>query len=155
MKIVPIKQNTHLKSVIEYIKNPDKTEQMLYVFGFMCSPETATDDFQVIFDKAMKKGNNYAHHLTIGFSPEDEVNSEIAAEIAQEVMKRMYPNNQYVLAVHTDREHLHCHIIVNAVDFKEYKKIHSNIHTLHELREICNSLCREQGLSVIEQENGY
>ena len=55
VKIVPIKQNTHLKSVIEYIKNPDKTEQMLYVFGFMCSPETATDDFQVIFGKAMKK----------------------------------------------------------------------------------------------------
>ncbi|MBQ6554859.1 MAG: relaxase/mobilization nuclease domain-containing protein, partial [Firmicutes bacterium] len=151
MKIVPIKQSTHLDSVINYIKNPDKTEQMLYVTGFMCSPDTVNDDFKPIFDKAMKKGNNLAHHIMIGFSPDDVIDQETAIEVAQELMKQMYPNNQYVLAIHNDREHLHCHIIVNAVDFKNYKKIHSNIHSLNEMRDICDNLCRERGLQVIDK----
>ncbi|MBQ9519612.1 MAG: relaxase/mobilization nuclease domain-containing protein [Firmicutes bacterium] len=93
MKIVPIKQSTHLESVINYIENPDKTEQMLYVTGYMCDTDATVSDFKVIFDKAMKKGNNLAHHLMIGFSPSDKIDQETALQIAEEVMRRMYPNN--------------------------------------------------------------
>ena len=153
VKIVPIKQNTHLNTVIEYIKNPDKTEQMLYVTGFMCNVDSVPEDFKVIFDKAIKKGNNLAHHIMIGFSPDDKIDQEMAIQIAEELMRQMYPNNQYILAVHNDREHLHCHIIVNAVDFKDYKKIHSNIYSLNQMRDICDELCRERGLSVIEKDS--
>ncbi len=153
MKIVPIKQSTHLESVINYIENPDKTEQMLYVTGYMCDTDATVNDFKVIFDKAMKKGNNLTHHLMLGFSPSDKIDQETALQIAEEVMRRMYPNNQYVLAVHNDREHMHCHSVINAVDFKDYKKIHSNIQSLYELREICNELCRERNLSVIEKDS--
>ena len=82
VKIAPVKQSNHLSTVINYIKNPDKTEQMLYVTGFMCSPDSVTEDFKVIFDKAMKKGNNLAHHLMVGFSPSDNIDQETAIEIA-------------------------------------------------------------------------
>ena len=95
VKIVPVKQSNHLSTVINYIKNPDKTEQMLYVTGFMCSPDSVTEDFKVIFDKAIKMGNNLAHHLMVGFSPSDNIDQETAIEIAEELMRRMYPNNQY------------------------------------------------------------
>ncbi|MBQ7266169.1 MAG: relaxase/mobilization nuclease domain-containing protein [Firmicutes bacterium] len=107
MKIVPIKQNTHLDTVLNNIENPDKTEKMLYVTGYMCSPETAVEDFKVVQAKAMKKGNNLAHHIMISFSTDDPIDQESAIEAAQELMKQMYPNNQYILAIHNDREQLH------------------------------------------------
>lgn len=67
-------------------------------------------------------------------------------------MEKIYPDNQYVLAIHSDREHLHGHIIVNAVDFVKYKKIHSNKQSLREMRDICDKMCKERGLSMIEKD---
>ena len=153
VKIVPIKQGTHLDAAVDYIKNPDKTEQLENVFAFMCCDDSVVEDFKEISGKAMKKGNNVAHHIIISFPPEDNVTPDIATEIGQQLMKEMYPNNQYILAIHTDREHTHCHILVNAVDYKNYKKIVSNKRSLDKMREICDRLCEEKGLSVIEKDS--
>ena len=65
-------------------------------------------------------------------------------------MRKMYPNYQYVLATHIDREFIHNHIIINAVDFTTFHKLHSNKKSLEELRKISDELCRENGLSVIQ-----
>ncbi len=151
-KIVPIKTGTHLEQAIRYILNPDKTEEMQYVYAFMCDTDTAAKDFKAIYDKAIHKGNNIAHQITVSFSPEDNITSEQALELCRKLMEHIYPNNQYVLAIHSDREHLHGHIIVNAVDFVKYKKIHSNKRSLREMRDICDKMCEELGLSVIEKE---
>ncbi|MBQ8940781.1 MAG: relaxase/mobilization nuclease domain-containing protein [Firmicutes bacterium] len=151
-KIVPIKTGTHLEQAIHYILNPDKTEEMLYVSTYMCDKDTAAEDFKTIYDKAIHKGNNVAHQITLSFSPEDKITPEQALDMGRELMEKIYPDNQYVLAIHNDREHLHAHIIVNAVDYVNYKKIHSNKQSLREMRDICDKMCKERGLSVIEKE---
>lgn len=98
----------------------------------------------------MKKGNNLAHHICISFSPEDNISPNRAMDISQEIMKRMYPQFQYVLACHIDKKHIHCHIIVNAVDYINFKKLHSNKESLTKMRNIGDELCRENSLSVID-----
>ena len=124
VRIKPIKTGTYLQASIDYIENPDKTEEMLYIASYMCDTRSAAKDFAEIYRCcAMHKGNNLAHHIIQSYSPEDNVTPEMALAIAQELMRRMYPNYQYVVAIHTDREHLHAHIIVNAVDFENYRKL--------------------------------
>ena len=150
MKIVPIKTGTHLPNVFEYVENPLKTHDNILVSSYMCSTENTLSDFESVRQFAMKKGNNVAHHIYQSFSPEDNVTPEMALMIGKELMKRMYPNHQYVIATHTDREHIHNHIIVNAVDFVRYKKINSNKESLNVLRTISNDICIENNLSVIE-----
>ena len=71
---------------------------------------------------AIKRGDNITHHLVQSFSPDDNVTPQQAAEIGIELMKRIYPDYQYVLAVHTEKGHIHNHIIVNSVDLVNYKK---------------------------------
>ena len=100
MKIVPIKTNTHLQQVFDYIENPDKTEESVYVSSYLCDYKTAVEDFREIHRLAMKKGNNLAHHLIQSFSTEDNITPEKALEIGEEFMRRMFPDYQYVIAVH-------------------------------------------------------
>ncbi|MBO5560764.1 MAG: relaxase/mobilization nuclease domain-containing protein [Firmicutes bacterium] len=151
-KIKQIKTHTHLQQSLDYIINPDKTEEMLYVDGYMCDYKYAADDFNDIYLNAIHKGNNLAHHIIQSYAPDDNITPEKALEIAQEFMRRKYPNYQYVVAVHNDREHLHAHIIMNAVDFETYHKLHTNINNILEMREISDELCRENGLSVIPKD---
>ena len=151
-KIKQIKTNTHLQQSLDYIINPDKTEEMLYVDGYMCDYKYAADDFNDIYLNAIHKGNNLAHHIIQSYAPDDNITPEKALEIAKEFMRRKYPNYQYVVAVHNDREHLHAHIIMNAVDFETYRKLHTNINNILEMWEISDELCRENGLSVIPKD---
>ena len=152
MKIVPIKTNTHLQQVFDYIENPDKTEESVYVSSYLCDSRTALEDFREIHRLAMKKGNNLAHHLIQSFSTEDNITPEKALEIGEEFMRRLFPDYQYVIAVHLDREHTHVHIVMNSVNFRTHKKLHSNHKTLEEMRRVSDELCAENGLIVITPE---
>ena len=100
MKIVPIKTNTHLQQVFDYIENPDKTEESVYVSSYLCDYKTAVEDFREIQRLAMKKGNNLAHHLIQSFLTEDNITPEKALEIGEEFKRRLFPDYQYVIAVH-------------------------------------------------------
>ncbi|MBR1737875.1 MAG: relaxase/mobilization nuclease domain-containing protein, partial [Firmicutes bacterium] len=154
-KILPIKEDTHLQTAFEYIENLYKTNNGVLVSAFMCRPDNAVKDFKMNYDLALKRGNNLAHHIIQSFAPDDKVTPEKAMQIGKELMKRMYPNYQYVIAVHKDCEHIHSHIICNAVDFVNHKKLHSNKYTLREMRNISDDLCRENGLSVITEKFRY
>lgn len=147
--ITPIRTNTHLQQSIDYIENPDKTEEMLYIASYMCDTRYAAKDFDEIHRYAQHGGNTLAHHIVQSYAPEDNVTPEMAIKIAQELMRKMYPDFQYVIAIHTEKEHLHAHIIVNSVNFVNYKKLRSNVNTLKQMRSISDDLCRENSLSVI------
>ena len=151
-KILPIKTNTHLQQSFDYITDKSKTDGGLLVFGYNCDVNYAAECFDKIYKNAIKKGNNLAHHICLAFHPKDNVTPEKAMELGRALMKRMYPDRQYVLAVHTDTKHTHCHIICNAVDFENYKKLHSNIYTLKQMRNIADDICKENGLSIIPPE---
>lgn len=83
-KIHPIKVN--LKAALDYIENPDKTDDKMLVSSFGCSYETADIEFQMLLDQAFKKGNNLAHHLIQAFEP-GETTPEQAHEIGRQACR--------------------------------------------------------------------
>lgn len=149
-KIQPIKNNTHLQTLFDYILNEKKTNDKIYSFAYMCSTNNAVKEFETIRILAMKKGNNIAHHLYQCFSPEDNITPEKSIEIGKQLMKKMYPNHQYILATHIDKGHIHNHILINSVDFKYYKKINSNRESLQKIRRESDELCIKNNLSIIK-----
>lgn len=152
VSIEPIKRDTHLSNSIKYITKDNKTNDGLYIDSYYCTPKYAVKDFAFTREKeVIKKGNNLAWHIYQSFSPNDKVTPEKALEIGKELMKRMYPDYQYVIATHIDREHIHNHIILCSVNFKDYHKLNSNKTSLAKLQNISDDLCRENGLSIINR----
>ncbi len=149
-KTHPIKSTLNL--AIQYICNPAKTDGTLLVSSFACLPETADIEFEWTRRQAIDKGNNLGRHIIQSFSPEDNISPEQAHEIgmklAEEVLGGKY---EFVLSTHTDKGHVHNHIIFNSVSFVDYKKYHSNKYTYHNIRKASDRLCEEYGLSVIKE----
>ena len=145
-------------SAISYIINPAKTYEKLLVSSFGCSVETAAKEFDWTRETAVQHGmpdvKIIARHVIQSFDigeASPEVAHEIGKQFADEMLGGKY---EYVLATHVDREHIHNHIIFNAVSFvdhhayKSYKKIY------YDMREISDKICAENGLSVIPPTQG-
>ena len=153
-KVMQIKKNTHLKSSLKYILNPNKTENLTYANAYYCSLNNPEIYFEEVAKQAkFKKGNNLAHHIVQSFAPEDNITPEKAMEIGQELMNRLYPDFQYVIAVHTDGECIHNHIVLNAVDFKTFHKFKNNKKAWRDISRVSDELCKENNLSVIQGDN--
>ena len=117
-KIHPIKST--LKKALDYITNPVKTDDKLYVSSFGCAVETADIEFEKTRLRAMNKGNNLAHHLIQAFEP-GEVTPEAAHEIGRQLADSILGGKyEYVLTTHIDKGHVHNHLIFCSVDFAEY-----------------------------------
>ena len=147
-KIHPIKST--LKKALDYIENPDKTDEKLFVSSYGCSYETADIEFQMLLDQAYQKGNNLAHHLIQAFEPGEttaEQAHEIGRRLADEVLQGKYP---YVITTHIDKGHLHNHIIFCAVDMANQRKYISNRQSYAFIRRTSDRLCKEHGLSVVK-----
>lgn len=145
---------------IAYIINPDKTENGLLVQSYMCSenPDEAEKDF-IRIQKSIGTGRSkvLAQHLYQSF-PHGEVTPEQAFEIGKQLADRLLKGQyQYVLAVHTDKEHLHCHIVFNNTNLENGKTFETlenqksvDSYSWEKLRDLSDKLCREHGLSVVE-----
>ena len=146
-KIHPIKST--LRKALDYIENPDKTDEKLFVSSYGCSYETADIEFQMLLDQALKKGNNLAHHLIQAFEPGEttpEQAHEIGRQLADEVLGGKYP---FVITTHIVKGHLQNHIIFCAVDMANQRKYISNRQSYAYIRRTNDRLCREHGLSVV------
>ena len=147
-KIHPIKST--LKKALDYIENPDKTDEKLFVSSYGCSYETADIEFQMLLDQAFKKGNNLAHHLIQAFEPGEttpEQAHEIGKQLADEVLQGKY---SYVLTTHIDKGHVHNHLIFCAVDMVNHRKYNSNRQSYAYIWRTSDRLCQENGLSVVK-----
>ena len=148
LKIFPIKVTD--KKALDYITNPDKTDEKLLVSSFGCSPETADLEFSITREmtkkNGMDKGDNLAFHLIQSFKP-GEVDAETAHRLGQqfanEVLKGKY---EYVISTHVDKNHIHNHIIFNAASFVDHHKYVSNKRSYHKICRISNRICHENGL---------
>ena len=146
-KTHPIKST--LKAAIDYICNPDKTDGKLLVFSFGCTAETADIEFAWTRRHAIDKGTNLGRHLIQAFEPGEVTPEEahrIGMELAREVLGGKY---EFVLTTHIDRNHVHNHLIFNAVSFQDHRHYHSNKRSYHEIRRTSDRICKEHGLSVI------
>ena len=134
---------------IEYICNPDKTDEQIYVSSYACAPETAAIDFKYTLDHCRENSPNKAYHLIQAFAPGEvgyEEAHRIGKELADKVLEGKY---SYVVTTHIDKGHIHNHIIFCAVDNIEYNKYHDCTHTYHRIRHLSDELCKEHNLSVI------
>ena len=150
IKIFPIKVTD--KKALDYITNPDKTDEKLLISSFGCSPETADLEFAMTREQTKKngmdKGDNLAFHLIQSFKP-GEVDAETAHQLGQqfadEVLKGKY---EYVISTHVDKNHIHNHIIFNAASFVDHRKYVSNKRSYHKICRISNRICQENGLAT-------
>ena len=134
---------------IEYICNPDKTDEQIYVSSYACAPETAAIDFKYTLDHCRENSPNKAYHLIQAFAPGEvgyEEAHRIGKELADKVLEGKY---SYVVTTHIDKGHIHNHIIFCAADNIEYNKYHDCTHTYHRIRHLSDELCKEHNLSVI------
>ena len=151
-KIKPVKST--LSKALDYIQNPDKTDEKMLVSSFGCSYETADIEFGFTLSQALDKGNNLAHHLIQSFEP-GEVDYEKAHEIGRQLADAVTKGqHEYVLTTHVDKGHIHNHIIFCAVNFVDHHKYVSNKRSYYGIRNISDRLCRENGLSVVVPEKG-
>ena len=138
-----------IDKAIDYICNPDKTDEQIYVSSYACAPETAAIDFKYTLYHCRENSPNKAYHLIQAFAP-GEVSYEeahrIGKELADKVLEGKY---SYVLTTHIDKGHIHNHIIFCAADNIEYNKYHDCTQTYHRIRHLSDELCKEHNLSVI------
>ena len=134
---------------IEYICNPDKTDEQIYVSSYACAPETAAIDFKYTLDHCRENSPNKAYHLIQAFAPGEvgyEEAHRIGKELADKVLEGKY---SYVVTTHIDKGHIHNHIIFCAADNIEYNKYHDCTQTYHRIRHLSDKLCKKHNLSVI------
>ena len=145
---------SHLKNALEYIQNPDKTEECVLVGGINCLPDTAFEQMKETKNIFHNTGKRQGYHVIISFSPEEKVTVEQAMYVLEHFAKDVIGDDyEAVYAVHTDREHMHGHLIWNSVSMTTGKKYNSpKSNWKNHLQPITNKYCDELGLSIMPAE---
>ena len=159
-KILNIKESegrnpaSHLKNALEYIQNPNKTEECVLVGGINCLPDTAFEQMEETKNIFNKTGKRQGYHVIISFSPEEKVTAEQAMYVLEHFAKDVLGDDyEAVYAVHTDREHMHGHLIWNSVSMTTGKKYNSpKGNWKNHLQPITNKYCDELGLTIMPAE---
>ena len=146
-----------LRKAIAYIMHPAKTDNGRYVETYGCSPFDANQiaqDFEEVRKMGTSRGSVLAQHMIQSFRP-GEVTPEQAMEIGKKTADAFFKGKyQYVISVHLDKEHLHCHVIANNISFDNFRSFeyqeNQNKKAKENLMKISDAICQEYGLSVIE-----
>ena len=159
-KILNIKESkgrnpaSHLENALQYIQNPDKTEECVLVGSINCLPDTAFEQMVETKNIFHKTGNRQGYHVIISFSTEEKVTAEQAMYVLEHFAKDVLGDDyEAVFAVHTDREHMHGHLIWNSVSITTGRKYNSpKGNWKNHLQPITNKYCKELGLGIIPAE---
>lgn len=137
-----------MNNIFPYIMKEEKTEQKL-ISGINCMPETAMEEFINVKKQFGKTDGRQYYHVVQSFSPEDDISPETAHEIGLK-FAGYFGNYQMVIATHTDRKHIHNHIVFNSVNFENGKKFHQSRDEMIQAKEYSNKICQEYGLTLTE-----
>lgn len=149
--------HTTLHKAIAYVINPEKTDGGRLVEAYGCLPTSDANAIAQEFDEirllGTGRGSILAQHIVQSFRP-GEVTPEQALEIGRETAQQMLKGKyQYVLSVHLDQDHIHCHMIVNNISMDNFRSFeyqeNQNKKAREHLMKISDTVCRENGLSVI------
>ncbi len=145
-----LKDKEVLKDVLDYATRSSKTEKKLFVNALNCSPASAYEQMQETKKEYGKKNGILAFHGYQSFAP-GEVTPEVAHEIGMKFAEQMWGDSfEVVVATHLDTDCCHNHFVLNSVSFVDGKKYNSCKANNRRMRELSDNLCREYGLSVIE-----
>ena len=174
---VSIRDNSHMENAIGYISREEKalsikefkealSERLNHLqevnadFGermtcINCSANNTYKDFENMRKAFGQDKGVIAHHYYQSFSKDDDLSPELAHQIGTELAKRIFPDFQVVVSTHTDREHIHNHIIVNSCNMLTGQKWYSNKKSLSDIRRESDKLCLQYGLNVIDKNSKY
>jgi hypothetical protein len=144
-----------LYAALSYAENDNKTDRKMYVGGINCSKQNAYAEMIAVQRRFGLRGKVVGYHGIQSFKT-GEVTAEQAFEIGMETARRMWCDKYQVLVtVHLNTDNVHCHFVVNPVSFKDGTKFQNKIGDHKELRRLSDEICREHGLSVLENSNFY
>ena len=157
-KTINKRTNTHgaMRNCIEYVLRQDKTsEQLTYVTGPYCHDEINYDlvyraflEEKKVWDK--DSGRMYAHNI-ISWHKDEQITPEQALEFGKEFAENWFSGFQTLVAVHKDKDHIHCHLVTNSVSYEDGRKLHNTRKDLERMKQLTNQMCRERGLTVAEK----
>ena len=140
-----------LKNVIDYARNSDKTEKEYFVSGINCEPDSAYEEMQDAKKFYHKEDKILAFHAYQSFK-EREVSPEVAHRIGVQLANEMWGDRfQVIVTTHLNTDNIHNHFVLNSVSFKDGLKYYSNRTNTGRLRHVSDEICREYGLSVLEE----
>ena len=157
-KTINKRTNTHgaMRNCIEYVLRQDKTSELLtYVTGPYCHDEINYDLVYRTFLEEKKMwdkdtGRMYAHNI-ISWHKDEQITPEQAFEFGKEFAEKWFSGFQTLVAVHKDKEHIHCHLVTNSVSYEDGRKLHNTRNDLERMKQLTNQMCRERGLTVAEK----
>ena len=145
----------HLKRSLDYVMNPEKTQDGRLVGAINCQVDSAFEQMKATKRKFGKVDKRQGYHIILSFK-EDEVNPDMAFEITRRFVEE-YLGKSYeaVYVVHDNTAHVHSHIVFNSVSFVDGKKYrYEKGDWAKYIQPITNKLCQEYGLSIIDVEDG-
>ena len=143
-----VNSGSPMNNIFPYIMKKEKTEQKL-ISGINCMPETVMEEFISVKKQFNKTDGRQYYHVVQSFSPKDNISPETAHEIGLKFAE-YFGNYQMVLATHTDRNHIHNHIVFNSVNFQNGRKFHQTRDEMIQAKEYSNKICQEYGLTLTE-----
>ena len=157
-KTINKRTNTHgaMRNCIEYVLRQDKTSELLtYVTGPCCHDEINYDLVYRTFLEEKKmwdkdSGRMYAHNI-ISWHKDEQITPEQALEFGKEFAENWFSGFQTLVAVHKDKDHIHCHLVTNSVSYEDGRKLHNTRKDLERMKQLTNQMCRERGLTVAEK----
>ena len=157
-KTINKRTNTHgaMRNCIEYVLRQDKTGELLtYVTGPYCHDEINYDLVYRTFLEEKKvwnkdTGRMYAHNI-ISWHKDEQITPEQALEFGKEFAENWFSGFQTLVAVHKDKDHIHCHLVTNSVSYEDGRKLHNTKKDLERMKQLTNQMCRERGLTVVEK----
>ena len=157
-KTINKRTNTHgaMRNCIEYVLRQDKTSELLtYVTGPYCHNEINYDLVYRTFLEEKKMWNKdtgrmYAHNI-ISWHKDEQITPEQAFEFGKEFAENWFSGFQTLVAVHKDKDHIHCHLVTNSVSYEDGRKLHNTKKNLERMKQLTNQMCRERGLTVAEK----
>ena len=157
-KTVNKRTNSHgaMRNCMEYVLRQDKTdEQLAYVTGPYPHEEINYDLVYRTFLEEKKlwdkdSGRMYVHNI-ISWHKDEQITPEQAYEFGKEFAEKWFPGFQTLVAVHKDKDHIHCHLVTNSVSYEDGRKLHSTKRDLERMKQLTNQMCRERGMTVAEK----
>ena len=157
-KTINKRTNTHgaMRNCIEYVLRQDKTNELFTcVTGPYCHDEINYDLVYRTFLEEKKMWNKdtgrmYAHNI-ISWHKDEQITPEQAFEFGKEFAENWFSGFQTLVAVHKDKDHIHCHLVTNSVSYEDGRKLHNTRKDLERMKQLTNQMCRERGLTVAEK----
>ena len=147
----PNRTYSGMRAVINYVLNPNKTNDKI-ITGIGVNPDNAFNEMVTLKKLMGKTDKRLWYHFIQSFPPYDSVTPELALQVAVETAEYFKEQYQILIAVHTYKNHIHTHFVMNTVNIETGKKYTQNNAQRIEIQSLSDRICEKYGLHVLTEE---